>query len=913
MRPTPWQFYIRDMSGQASARAQQGAPRRVRLWHWYLLAGALVCAIAAVAGGVLDDRGHLASHLLAAACAVLAGVSIAWSSTERASRETRRRVAFLLAGLGTAFLLFGQAIGYLITASKPSVFDPRIESIPLLIATPVAGVGAILLGWPRGMRGRERLLVAIDSVVAIAALGILWQLVIVPVWAPAQNPSWEAWVRLDQWALFIGVAIVVVLTVASRRMGALPLPQLLLLNGGVLLWLVSDLAGELGVDRLVGVTPSIIGYVAATGLLVALGHRAAAERETTRQARWRNGLSLMFPMVSLLFAGLVLIAHAGGDLGGALAVVSAIAWAAMIASIAVARLAAQTGMWEARSDAMVQSLSDSAARGWVGTLLRDSAEYVLVLADDGQIVFSSPSTRTELAAADNLTDLVSDPGPDEVLIILAGVTSEAIPGGPHEMLLRGADAGQREVEVHVRPVRDIDFQGFVVTGTDVTDARRLARSMDRTSRRDDLTGLLTADAMRAEVAAALAQSASTRHGVLFAVLDLSDFGVWNDSLGRTGGDEILQAVAKQFEGLPADVVAASRIAGDSFGLLICSPSVTASLEQVVQQLHRALAGLILSNDLEVDLSFRVGYSVAPAGEPMDPAQLTEQADIALRRARKSRQAQVVRFRPGMNEDLVNRLAAELRVREALNNDGVVVYYQPILSLRDGSVRSVEALARLRTAHGTIVTPDQFMEAAEYSGLVRDIDRRVRQQVAHDWSAISAVTSPDLRININVSESELNPALADELRVLDLPRRVIVEVTEASLLSNPALARNTLETIRHLGGLVAIDDFGTGYSSLSQIVALPCDMLKIDRSFVSDMTETSTSARLVRAIVQLAEDLGLQTVAEGVEEREQVTILLGLGCDRAQGFHYSKPVPLDELLEWISKRRVRRTHDIPAQR
>ena len=189
---------------------------------------------------------------------------------------------------------------------------------------------------------------------------------------------------------------------------------------------------------------------------------------------------------------------------------------------------------------------------------------------------------------------------------------------------------------------------------------------------------------------------------------------------------------------------------------------------------------------------------------------------------------------------------------------------------------------------------------------------MRRQVAEDWSAISALTSPDVRINITVSQSELNPGLADELRALDLPRRVIVEVTEASLVSNPALARNTLETLRHLGGLVAIDDFGTGYSSLSQIVSLPCDMLKIDRSFVSDMSETSTSARLVRAIVQLAEDLGLRTVAEGVEAREQVTIRLGLGCARAQGFYYSKPLPLEELLEWISDRRVRKSPDIPAQ-
>jgi diguanylate cyclase (GGDEF)-like protein len=693
-------------------------------------------------------------------------------------------------------------------------------------------------------------------------------------------------------------------------MGALPLPQLLLLAGGIMLWLVSDIVGELGADRRTGITPSIIGYVAATGLLVAMGHRGAAELESSRQTRLRNELSLAFPMASLLLAGLALIAHAGSDLGIPLIALSSLAWIAMLVGITVARLSSLTRMWEQQDEVMVQSLSESASRGWVGTLLRDSAEYVLVLDARKHIVFSSPRTRDVLAAGEYFCDLVSDPDPEQTQTILAGVAAESIPAGPHEMLLRDSSGGEREVEVHVRPIRDIDFEGFVVTGTDVTDARRLARSMDSTTRRDELTGLLTSAAMEAEVAAALAQSTSTRSGVLYAVLDLSDFGVWNDSLGRTGGDDILQAVARHFEGLPAEVIAACRIAGDSFGLLMSSPTVAATLEQTVDQLRRALAGLILPNDLEVDVSFRMGYSVA--GRTIDPAQLMEQADIALRRARRSRQAQVVRFRPGMNEDLVSRLAAELRIREALNGSGVVVYYQPILSLRDGSVRSVEALARLRTTHGAIMTPDQFMDAAEYSGLVENIDRRVRQQVAQDWASIAAVTTPDLRVNINVSQSELNPALAEELRALDLSRRVIVEVTEASLLSNPELARNALETIRHLGGLVAIDDFGTGYSSLSQIVALPCDMLKIDRSFVSDMSETSTSARLVRAIVQLAEDLGLQTVAEGVEAREQATVLLGLGCDRGQGFHYSKPLPLDELLDWLAQRRVRRAPDIPAQ-
>ena len=210
--------------------------------------------------------------------------------------------------------------------------------------------------------------------------------------------------------------------------------------------------------------------------------------------------------------------------------------------------------------------------------------------------------------------------------------------------------------------------------------------------------------------------------------------------------------------------------------------------------------------------------------------------------------------------IVTRLAAELRIREALNNDGVVVYYQPILSLRDGTVRSVEALAASRTAHGTIVTPDQFMDAAEHSGLVRDIDRLVRRRVADDWSVIAAATSPDLRVNINVSQSELNPALADELRTLDPPCRVIVEVTEASLLSNPGwpATRWNDPSPWRAGGhrrlrhrlLVVVADRRPALRHAQ-------DRPQLRLRHVRDEHQRPSWC----AIVQLAEDLGLQTVAE----------------------------------------------------
>jgi diguanylate cyclase (GGDEF)-like protein len=878
------------------------ARARVPAWPWVLIVCALACAIAAVTLSYRGPQMQAVSHLLAVAYGLLAAGAVLGTSTERAQREVSRRPYFLMAGIGTAAVLVGQSIGYLATIGQDGPFDPRVELLPLLVAMPVVAAATALLTWPRGLRGTELLLVAIDSALGIGALAVIWLTIVIPDWAPPADPAMVAFNEIDQWLLFVGIAVVVVLMAASRRLGSLPLAQLLLLLGGVLLWLVSDVFGEFGADRVVQITPSIIGYTLSVALLMAMGVRSAAETEAPWQTRWRYGLSLLLPVVLLLVAGLTVVGHAASNLGVVGVVAAGVGWLGLLAGLSVARLLSLSDVRRVQNDAMVQSLSESASHGWVGTLMRDTAEYVLVLDGSGNIVFASPRSRQDLHETARLADLVLEPDAAHIDTLLAGVTLGSIAPGPHDMLLRDQADGHREVEVHIRAVQDISFEGFVVTGIDVTTARRLARSLDRTRRRDELTGLLSEEAMVAEVAAALSATAANRTSLLFAVLDLSDFGVWNDTLGRSGGDDILRTVARQFEGLPAEVVAVSRQAGDSFGLLLSSATVATAFERVIDILQRGFAGMILPNDIEVEVGFRIGYSVATPGEVMDPGQLMEQAGVALRRARKSRQARVVRFQPRMNEDLVNRLAAELRIREALHHGGIVVYYQPIVSLEDGSVTSVEALARIRTENAGIIGPDHFMGAAEYSGLVKDIDRQVRERVAADWPVIAAETGAQLRININVSQKGLSPDLAAELRETDLTRRVVVEVTEASFLIDPQSARETLEGIRRDGGVVAIDDFGTGYSSLSQIVRLPCDVLKIDRSFIADMSETSVTARLVRAMIQLADDLGLKTVAEGVETGEQAAILRAIGCDRGQGFHYAKPLPLDELVPWIRSHR-----------
>ncbi len=293
--------------------------------------------------------------------------------------------------------------------------------------------------------------------------------------------------------------------------------------------------------------------------------------------------------------------------------------------------------------------------------------------------------------------------------------------------------------------------------------------------------------------------------------------------------------------------------------------------------------------------------MSPAGAHLPAQQLLDQADVALRRARSSRRSAIVRFRPGMNDDLVRRLDSEQRIREALAGDGIEVHYQPILTLSDDSVRTMEALVRLRAPDGSLLLPRAFIGAAEYSGLVHDVDQRVRQIVAHDWDVLAAATWPELRINVNVHEMELTEALAAELLGHDLARKMVVEVTEAALLTRPEEAAAALEAFRAGGGQVAIDDFGTGYSSLSQIMHLPCDVLKLDRSFIASMTHDQRTMSLVRATIGLADDLGLLTVAEGVETLEEAAALRAMDCDRVQGFWFSRPLPVDELVRWLGSR------------
>jgi diguanylate cyclase (GGDEF)-like protein/PAS domain S-box-containing protein len=796
--------------------------------------------------------------------------------------------------------LIGLAVGYLWQRNSLSAFDPRTESLPLLIGLVPAIIGIIGVAWPYGMEPRELKFLLLDLGLSLMALTVLWTEAATLPWVQPNDPG-LAWTSIfDQWVLGAGFAIIVALLVLGRRPGGLPLPQLGLLVAGLSILFTSDLLGEFGSDRENAVTISIAGYWLAVCLFVAMMHRSPAEVQTPMGRKIATLASFVTPLLLVLLAGLLIIQLARETRPESWILdLAPLGWLLGLIGVGAASLTTIADLREDREIELSDRLFESAEEGWIRALLHDSSDYLYVLDQRGKTLYASPQSQAVFGQCDRVALQIVRPSAAELSSIVAGVSARAVPTGPHEMLVRAADGSERYVEVHVRPLIDLDFQGFVVTASDTTDAKLLAARLQSSSYQDRITGLPTSAAMHDQLTAALT---SREGGLSLAILDIVDFGLWNERKGRAAGDSILQAVGEQLESLPARVTAVARIGGDSFALLIDDDRRPGEVLTCLETLSRRLRGIVLPDGSEVDIRFRAGYtSVSMPSGALTADSLIDEADTALRRAKHSRHAMAVAYSPGMNEDLVRRLDAETLVREALSNERIVVHYQPVVSATDADVKAVESLVRIRAATGELIAPGSFMEAAEHSGLIEDLGIVVRRLALRDLPILTSTFGDDLRVSLNASGDELTQDFSSELIASAHANRLVVEVTESTVLAEPEHTSAVLQAIRAAGGLVAIDDFGTGYSSLSQIASLPCDILKIDRGFVASMLTDAKAMSLVRAMIQLGTDLGLRTVAEGVENADQAEALRALGCQWLQGFHFSRPLPLNELVQWADSK------------
>jgi len=491
----------------------------------------------------------------------------------------------------------------------------------------------------------------------------------------------------------------------------------------------------------------------------------------------------------------------------------------------------------------------------------------------------------------------------------------AIPQPPNCVLVR-RDGSDVAIDNEVSPIRDREGHaaGAVIVFRDVTLARAMTEEMAYAAAHDFLTGLPNRMLLNDRIAQAIATA--SRNGKQLAVLflDMDGFKHINDSLGHPVGDKLLQSIATRLVGCVRASDTVSRQGGDEFVVLIAdaedwtAASITASRisQQVADTAARLLGAVVGSHsidDLVLHITASVGVSLYP-GDGVDAETLIKNADTAMYQAKENGPQSIQFFKPAMNERAVERQSIEADLRDGLEREEFVLHYQPVVDLVTGDITGAEALIRWNHPTRGMLAPGVFIPVAEDCGLIRPLDHWVLRSActqAREWIDAGL---PSITMAVNVSAMELRDEhfLASVLAALDDtnldPSSLELELTESVLMKHAESATVVLQGIRNAGIKIAIDDFGTGYSSLSYLRRFPVNDLKIDQSFISNISTPGDDTSIIIAVISMAKSVRLQVIAEGVETADQLAFLRAQKCDKAQGYHFSKPVPAEEFAELL---------------
>jgi diguanylate cyclase len=427
----------------------------------------------------------------------------------------------------------------------------------------------------------------------------------------------------------------------------------------------------------------------------------------------------------------------------------------------------------------------------------------------------------------------------------------------------------------------------------LAESRRLART-------DDLTGLLNRRGFTSALAASLTSERADR-GNAVLLMDLDRFKEVNDALGHAVGDDLLRMVGPRVQGCLGSQDMLGRLGGDEFAILLTGRS---SPTAVAQQVTRALGEPFHLPGISLHAGASIGIALVDDHDS-DASAVLRRADVAMYDAKETGCGFAVydRTRDAHTRD---RLETIEELRSAVGRGELVLHYQPKVHLGTGAVPGVEALVRWAHPRRGLLAPDTFLPLAERAGLMRELTHHVLE-LALAQLARWRVDGWDLGVAVNVSASNLLDAALPAL-VVDLlatyriaPGLLTLEITESTIMADPVRARQVVQALHNLGVRVSVDDYGTGYSSLAYLRHLSVRELKLDRAFVLDLCQDPRAGAIVRSTVDLAHSLGLQMVAEGVEHGEAACRLTQMGCDVAQGYHYSRPVPPAELTAWLRER------------
>jgi diguanylate cyclase (GGDEF)-like protein/PAS domain S-box-containing protein len=493
--------------------------------------------------------------------------------------------------------------------------------------------------------------------------------------------------------------------------------------------------------------------------------------------------------------------------------------------------------------------------------------------------------------------------------------------GQRELQIRQHDGSCFDAELTVggRPTSANALHVLMLR--DISDRRQAQQRLSFLANFDGLTGLPNRSLFRDRLAHAM--EVAKRKGLPMALmfLDLDNFKVVNDSLGHAAGDQLLQHVARQLRGClrvsdsvsPAkpEPVTVSRLGGDEFTVIAQGIGSAEDAAMVAQRILDTLEQPFTIQNTELHVSASIGIAMYP-GPDVDLDGLIRHGDMAMYRSKLRGRGTYSFFSTEMSAEVAARLAMENDLRRAVERQEFVLHYQPKADLATGQITGVEALIRWHCPGRGLVPPDRFISALEDSALILPVGAWALRQACADLASWDEAGLPAMNMAVNLSARQFRqPFLArfvqDTLRDQGLaPQRLELELTESLLLEDSAATRDVLGALAALGVRVAMDDFGTGHSSLSYLKRFDIDTLKIDRSFVSELPHDDEDLAIAAAIIAMGRSLQMKVVAEGVETEAQAECLGLLGCDEVQGYLLSRPLPADQLLDWLRRRCHART-------
>ncbi|GLS27298.1 EAL domain-containing protein [Marinibactrum halimedae] len=450
-------------------------------------------------------------------------------------------------------------------------------------------------------------------------------------------------------------------------------------------------------------------------------------------------------------------------------------------------------------------------------------------------------------------------------------------------------------------------KNYIITIKDISERKKHEDQLRYLADYDSLTNLPNRRYLLRRIDALIESNHGRPEKFALVFVDLDRFKAINDSLGHATGDAVLIETAKRLCSAVRENDTVVRLGGDEFILLFSPLRNIRGIQEFCDRLKNIISHPIQYNEHRFTLTTSIGLSIYP--DDGDTAEsLLQNADIALYESKNKGRNTYTFFNTELAEYASSRLDTEIALRDALNNNEFELFYQPQICLKTCMVVGVEALLRWKRTGGQFVSPAVFIPLAEEINIISDITNWVMDTAAKQAVAWHDRLHMWVPIAVNLSGKDIHRDLPQRLKKVQYdndidPKTLVLEVTEGSIINNIDVAIETLEEVREQGYSVALDDFGTGFSSLHYLSKFPIDKLKIDKSFVDNIASSPKSAAVTAAIVQVGQCLELKIVAEGVEDLQQLQVLRAMGCNIAQGYYYSKPLPADDCLQFIEREKL----------